>query len=74
MGAHPSSRSIKFVEPVSTLTSGETTRETARIGRATRDAMRSGAPSPIRFGTSSPMMSERYVMAATTRLNPRPSA
>lgn len=50
---------MRFVEPVSTCTTGAVTRDTTRMGRATNDAMRSGAPSAMRFGTSSPMMSER---------------
>ena len=55
----PNTRSTRLVEPVSSDTSGDPTRASACIGIATHEAMVSGWFRPIRFGTSSPMMSDR---------------
>jgi hypothetical protein len=54
-----STRRTTRVEKVRTHTSGAATRDSRCMGAATIAAMRSGCPSPISLGTSSPMMSDR---------------
>ena len=67
-----SRRNNPSVEALNKVTSGVATVETTDIGRAIARAMRSGAPSAMRLGTSSPTTSERYVMAATTIVSAMP--
>ncbi len=65
---------ITFVEAPSKSTAGDAIRARNRMGPAMNTAMRSGLLRASRFGTSSPRISERYVMARTTRTTPKVSA
>ena len=62
----PKTRSTTLVEAVSTPTTGPPMRDSIIIGRATHDAIASGLLRPMRFGTSSPMISDSTVITATT--------
>ena len=55
-------------------TTGPPTRASSIIGRATHDAIASGLLRPIRFGTSSPMISDSTVIPPTTSASAMPSA
>ena len=65
----PMARSTRLVVAVSSRTIGPPTRDNTPMGRATSAATRSGLDNAIFLGTSSPMMSERKVMAVTTMAN-----
>ena len=62
----PNSRNTTLVDAVSNPTSGPPMRASTIIGRATHEAMASGLLRPIRFGTSSPKISDSTVMPVTT--------
>lgn len=56
---------IAAVLLISTHTKGDATTDSTVIGRDTSIATRSAAAMPMRLGTSSPMMSVRYVTMMT---------
>ena len=62
----PSTRTTSSVEPCSTHTSGALRIATISMGARAREAIASGLVSAQRFGTSSPMMSDRKVTPTTT--------
>ena len=61
-----SRRSTKSVDALKNHSIGAPTRATARMKRASAAAIRSGWSSAMRFGTSSPRISEKYEMPITT--------
>ena len=63
-----------FVDSCSSQISGRTTMKNARTGPETASAVRSGWPSAIPFGTSSPITTCRYVTISSARITARNDA
>ena len=70
----PNSLNTTLVDEVSNPTIGPPMRASTIIGRATHEAMASGLLRPMRFGTSSPKISDSTVMPVTTRPSAMPLA
>jgi len=70
----PMRRVTTSVERVRKETMGENSFDSHFMGRAMMEAIRSGLCNAMRLGTSSPMMSDRYVMTRTTMPRPMDSA
>ena len=66
LAAHRNSRRIRSVVALKNHSSGAPSRAMPLIKRARAAAMRSGWISAIRFGTSSPRISDRYEIPITT--------
>ena len=70
-GSSPSARRISAVDSWRIQISGRKTTKNPRTGVDTQSAMRSGCPSAIPFGTSSPSTTCRYVTISSATITAR---